>query len=158
MTASSHAALLTLVANGVDGDGMWAQSIIDVDNIDDTGIFILSLRGDGGPKISSNGSIEISNTYFGSNSNTYGTRDSARGFGLWIEPFFYIFTSTVEDFHVIGLGVGYDANFIILRFDYGTGTLVLHKIYNSIYLSDVHAICNDWHEKIPLVRFEYSAQ
>lgn len=158
MTANSQAALLTLVANGLDDDGMWAQSIIDIDDIDDAGIFTLSLRGDGGPSVQSDGSVEITTIYFGSNSNTYGIRDNAKGFGLWIEPFFYIFTSKVTDFHTIGMGVGYNAHFIVLRFDYNTGTLVLDRIYKSIYLSDIHVLCNDWHEEIPQVIFEYSLQ
>ena len=158
MTANAQAALLTLVATGVDEDGVWAQSIIDIEEIDDDGFFILSLRGDGGPRINSDGTVEIASIYFGSTSNAYGTRDSAKGFGLWIEPFFYIFTSKVTDFHLIGMGVGYNANFIVLRLDYNTGTLVLHKIYTSIYLSDIHVICNDWHEMIPQMRFEYFAQ
>ena len=158
MAANSQAALLTLVANGVDGDGMWAQSIIDIDSVDDKGIFILSLRGDGGPSVQSDGSVEITSIYFGSESDTYGLRDSARGFGLWIEPFFYMFISNVTDFHLIGMGVGYVARFIVLRLDYNTGTLILDKIYMSLYLSDIHMLCNDWHELIPQMRFEYLAQ
>jgi hypothetical protein len=142
ISSPSHA--LDLVYDGVDIDGVPAQSIITFDSVEPNGLWLFTIK-EGGPAVRSDGSVYLSILYIGSSSDGSSLGDGIRAFGLFVYPFLYLFTSSITDYFATSITDDYYyANLIILEYDPFINAARFRESYFSIHMLNEGEYANVW--------------